>query len=75
MPTLGHSTIGLTADTYTSVLPETASAAAKPTPRFCSPARPCRRSRYGRASAKAAVTNSDRLLVAAVFKRWIAGWG
>lgn len=37
---LGHSTIALTADTYTSVFPETASATAEPPPRCCSLACP-----------------------------------
>jgi integrase len=53
---LGHSTIALTADTYTSVLPETARAAADRTAALLFPARPQRPARAcrrpGRAGAR-----------------------
>ena len=50
---LGHSTITLTADTYTSVLPETARAAADRTAALLFPARPRRQARAHRRSRRA----------------------
>src|SRR5258707_264184 len=50
---LGHSTITLTADTYTSVLPETARAAADNTAALLFPARP-RRAANGRPGSRRA---------------------
>jgi hypothetical protein len=49
---LGHSTVALTADTYTSVLPETARAAAERTAVLLVPASP-RPAKRGRSAARA----------------------
>jgi len=61
---LGHSTIALTADTYTSVLPETASAAAERTAALLFPARhapaACGRRRVRRASRASAPPRARR---------------